>query len=227
VDTYTIHKFEAENAHISGRYYIQEDDSASMGFYSDLNRDWTLSFDSISMDEEGTFQLSTAYMLNYGSPKVQDLYLNGDYFSSLVFDSLDEDLWSRHHAMIPLNKGTNRLSIKSNWGPMSIDYISLLVRQTGAGTLGMDAGLSAFADIRIYPNPNSGTVRIRFTLPEAGALVLELFDLSGQKKAELQQGSFKPGNHEITFQTNQLGAGVYFLHFGYKNNKTVHKMLVL
>jgi sialate O-acetylesterase len=227
VDDFKILTLEAEDAHLTGRYRILEAEEVSAGFYVDLNRDWTLSVDSLSMEKDGLFQLSIGHMLNYGSPKIQDLFLNGDYFTSLVFDAPQEDRWNKLHVMVPLNQGTNTLSLKSNWGPMSIDYLSLLHKNTGNSSLDVERDPWEAENLRIHPNPVSGTSYITLFLQEAGPVVLELFDVSGQKQAELVRAYFSPGTHKFTFRTEKLKPGMYFLHLGHKSKNRILKMLIL
>jgi len=227
VDHYNTLNYEAEDARITGRYYILEDEGVSKGLYSDLYRDWTISFDSIMIEKEGEYQLTIAFMLNYGSPQIQDLYLNGDLLEPIVFESPEADAWNKHFMMIQLQKENNQLALKSGGGPMSIDYISFLVEQSITGPNRITSHLSGKNKLMIFPNPVSGSTRISFNLHEQGAVLVELFDLSGRNRGIITKGVFSPGNHEITYRADGLKRGVYFLHFSYKSQKSVKKMLVL
>jgi hypothetical protein len=60
-----------------------------------------------------------------------------------------------------------------------------------------------------YPNPfNPGTV-IRFGLPEAADVRLEVFDLAGRRVAVLTDGTRAAGWHTVTFNGSGLSSGVY------------------
>jgi hypothetical protein len=60
-----------------------------------------------------------------------------------------------------------------------------------------------------YPNPfNPGTV-IRFGLPEAADVRVEVYDLAGRRVAVLANGSRSAGWHSVTFDGSALSSGVY------------------
>jgi protocatechuate 3,4-dioxygenase beta subunit len=61
-----------------------------------------------------------------------------------------------------------------------------------------------------YPNPFNPSTTIRFSLPSAGNVKLEVFDLLGRSLGILANTTFAAGAHEVTFQANQLQSGVYF-----------------
>ncbi len=65
------------------------------------------------------------------------------------------------------------------------------------------------------PNPARGWVTLRFTLPEAGAVRLALYDLAGRRVAALLDGALAAGAHEARWEgTDAAGrpaaAGLYF-----------------
>jgi hypothetical protein len=67
-----------------------------------------------------------------------------------------------------------------------------------------------------YPNPfNPGTM-IRYDLPVASEVRLEVFDLLGRKVATLENGLVQSGTHEVYFNASGLSSGIYIyrLHAG-------------
>jgi len=61
-----------------------------------------------------------------------------------------------------------------------------------------------------YPNPfNPGTL-IRFTLPEAAAVELAVYDVLGRRVSTLASGHLQSGTHVIPFAAGDLASGVYF-----------------
>jgi hypothetical protein len=64
-----------------------------------------------------------------------------------------------------------------------------------------------------FPNPFNPVTNIRFTLPQTGFVVLEIFDLTGRKVQTLTQKRYTKGNHIITWDASQipgLSSGIYF-----------------
>ena len=60
------------------------------------------------------------------------------------------------------------------------------------------------------PNPFSGTTTIRFGLPEAGRIQMDMFDVSGRQVARVAEGEYGPGYHKVVWH-NGVGPGIYFV----------------
>lgn len=69
--------------------------------------------------------------------------------------------------------------------------------------------LEVFALHQNYPNPfNPGTV-IRFDLPEASDVRMEVYNTIGQRVAILANGRYEAGSHTVLFDATTLSSGVY------------------
>ncbi len=66
-----------------------------------------------------------------------------------------------------------------------------------------------FALEQNYPNPFNPTTTIKYALPKAGKVKLEVFNLLGQKVAALVNSFKQAGYHQITFDGSNLASGVY------------------
>ena len=72
---------------------------------------------------------------------------------------------------------------------------------------------SSFALGQNYPNPFNPTTRIQFSLPNVGTLhatSLRVYDVLGREVATLVNDVMNPGNHEVTFNGNNLASGMYY-----------------
>jgi hypothetical protein len=66
----------------------------------------------------------------------------------------------------------------------------------------------------VFPNPAKDMVTISFSIPKEDRVIIEVIDLLGKKIATLADGSFKPGYHEVTWNTldgtgNAIPNGIY------------------
>ena len=61
-----------------------------------------------------------------------------------------------------------------------------------------------------YPNPFNPVTTIRYALPVEGDVSLVVFDLQGQKVAQLVEGRMSSGYHDVQFDGSSLASGVYF-----------------
>lgn len=61
-----------------------------------------------------------------------------------------------------------------------------------------------------YPNPFNPTTAITFSVPEAGFVNLSVFDLLGQKVAELVNSTINAGTYTMDYDATNLQSGIYF-----------------
>ena len=61
-----------------------------------------------------------------------------------------------------------------------------------------------------YPNPFNATTLIKYTVPEAGKISLAVYNISGQKVAELYAGHREAGEYSIVWGGPSHSSGVYF-----------------
>ncbi|MEK7671010.1 MAG: T9SS type A sorting domain-containing protein, partial [Bacteroidota bacterium] len=60
------------------------------------------------------------------------------------------------------------------------------------------------------PNPFNPTTTIRYDLPSAGLVSLEVFDILGREVRTLVNEKLQAGSYERTFDASGLASGVYF-----------------
>jgi len=70
---------------------------------------------------------------------------------------------------------------------------------------------SAIALLPVAPNPVVGFANLRYELPEATAVRLQVFDLLGRRVATLADGEKPAGRHEVTWTGSRLAPGTYFV----------------
>ncbi|MCC7265019.1 MAG: Ig-like domain-containing protein [Candidatus Latescibacteria bacterium] len=83
-----------------------------------------------------------------------------------------------------------------------------------------------------YPNPFNPTTAIRFQLPQAARVQLEVYDVLGQKVRTLVQGQTEPGVHRVMWDGRDEGGrvvagGVYLYRLQAGEFTQVRKLLLL
>ena len=64
-----------------------------------------------------------------------------------------------------------------------------------------------------YPNPMDRSARVRYDVPVASAVRLEVYDTLGRQVAVLVDGAVEAGSHEAVFYAHRLPAGTYLVRF--------------
>jgi hypothetical protein len=87
-------------------------------------------------------------------------------------------------------------------------------------TEGTDALPTAYDLSQNYPNPFNPTTTIRYALPEASRVTLEVFDMVGRRVATLADGPQTAGYHTATFDGRALASGAYIYRLRAVNQAT-------
>jgi hypothetical protein len=78
-----------------------------------------------------------------------------------------------------------------------------------------------------YPNPFNPSTKIKFAIPKTGMVNLSVFNLLGEKVAELINGEMEIGFHEIDFNGSNLSSGIYLFRLSADNFVAVKKMTLM
>lgn len=78
-----------------------------------------------------------------------------------------------------------------------------------------------------YPNPFNPTTQIRFELPAASEVRLEVFNIQGQRVAVLVNENRGAGIHTQTFDASALSSGVYIYRLQAGNQTLTRKMTLI
>jgi hypothetical protein len=84
-----------------------------------------------------------------------------------------------------------------------------------------------FALHQNYPNPFNPSTNVSFSLPFAGAVKLQVFDVLGNEVAVLLDGRLEAGTHEVTFTPKKLPSGIYFYRLQAGHQSLMKKMVVM
>ncbi len=85
----------------------------------------------------------------------------------------------------------------------------------------------SFALGQNYPNPFNPATSIEYTVPSAGNVTLEVFDMMGRSVAVLVDGERAVGTYTIRFDAKSLASGLYLYRLTAGSNVQVKKMMLL
>lgn len=86
---------------------------------------------------------------------------------------------------------------------------------------------ATFTLLGAYPNPFNPTTSISFLLPQASAVKLQVFDVSGRLVGAIHESLMPSGRHEITFDGSGLPSGVYIYRLTAGDRQAVAKMILM
>ncbi len=78
-----------------------------------------------------------------------------------------------------------------------------------------------------YPNPFNPQTQIRYRLKQAGFVILQIYNLSGQKIAQPVHRMQTAGLHHVTFNAENLPSGVYLYRLSTATGSVTKRMLLL
>jgi hypothetical protein len=85
----------------------------------------------------------------------------------------------------------------------------------------------AYALEQNYPNPFNPSTEISFELPETGFVALNVFNVTGQKVAELVRDVRDAGRHYVVFDASSSPSGLYFYTLTANGFSATKKMLLI
>jgi plastocyanin len=86
---------------------------------------------------------------------------------------------------------------------------------------------SAFALSQNYPNPFNPVTQIRFDLTRDGPAMLDVFNLMGQRVAQLVHAPLTAGSHTVSFDAGALPSGVYVYRLAADGQSVQKNMMLL
>lgn len=98
---------------------------------------------------------------------------------------------------------------------------------TGIDDLLDDQIPSRYTLLQNYPNPFNPATHIRFGLPKASTVEIDLFNVMGQKVDTILDEYKRAGYHTINFDASHLASGIYFFSIKAEEFKDVKKMILM
>ena len=84
-----------------------------------------------------------------------------------------------------------------------------------------------FALSQNYPNPFNPSTTISYNIPEAGRVSLAVFNLLGEKVADLVNEFKESGNYTVSFAAGNLASGTYIYRLNINGNSITKKMILM
>jgi len=113
-------------------------------------------------------------------------------------------------------------------GPYSIAEIYVYGKMITTGIVETTHGVpAAYSLSQNYPNPFNPATTIKFAIPKSGQVSLIIYNVLGQKVADLINERMSAGNFQVEFDASRLSSGVYFYVLRSGSYSMTKKMMVL
>lgn len=90
------------------------------------------------------------------------------------------------------------------------------------------AGVPSAWQLEIHPNPVSESAKVKFQVPQATRVRVDLYDASMRKVSSvLEPTPYVAGVHEVTLEGKDLPAGIYFLRMSAEGHTAVRKFAIV
>lgn len=78
-----------------------------------------------------------------------------------------------------------------------------------------------------YPNPFNATTTIKFVLPDAGQVRIDIYDLLGRRVKTLMDEEMQAGNYQVVWDASNYSSGVYFYRIETGEFAETRKMILI
>jgi Zn-dependent metalloprotease len=187
--------------------------------------------DSLSFDADSSYMLNVWEAVN--DPETPDSLLDYEFLAvpdtlELSFDPSTGLLNIAAKNKIDGVTADLEVTVSDPQGASSAKTISVRV----IPLLGIDDNFFSqipreYSLVQNYPNPFNPTTQIRYGLPRAGKVKIQVVNILGQTVATLVNDYKLAGYHEVTFDARNLASGMYFYHIQTGEFQAVKKMILL
>ncbi len=113
---------------------------------------------------------------------------------------------------------------QSYWDNFSITQTNYIPTSIPEGTSNLISDMVLYQN---YPNPFNPVTHIAFSLPEMSRVRLSVFNITGQKIADLFEGKKSAGMHTLTWNASHQPSGVYFIRMQADGFSAMKKCVLL
>jgi hypothetical protein len=183
--------------------------------------------------DSGTVITPQAVVTNYGAFQedfVVHFWIDGGYTDAAVetlavgqTDTVSFRNWVAHPVGTLAVRCSTALPGDADPTNNSVDDTVEVRPLVGISEQGMPLALQL---VSVRPSPTSGPASVRFGVPVAAEVRLELFDVTGRRARELVSGQLAAGWHTARMDASRLAAGVYWLRLSDGQKTEVRKLQI-
>ncbi len=158
------------------------------------------------------------------------LYLTGDYEISSIYCPTGWNCQEQNGILLMFSEdgspwiGDNVLEYT---GDILVEDNTIVVRGGGSVTADIRIQPTEFSMAPAYPNPFNPVTTVSYTMPAAGTLTVNVFDISGRMVAQLYNGEQTEGNHKLNWTATDFASGVYVIRMNTGSSTSFQKVILV
>jgi hypothetical protein len=151
-----------------------------------------------------------------------DLFTQSILIQAGIFGSTDPGQgFTQQNEGLPQNPRTSALAVNTSLGGYATLFTGLFENSSGGAKVYKRDVIVGIKETSVevplsykleqnYPNPFNPSTKIKFSIPQAGDVKLEVFNLLGERITTLVDEFLSIGNYETEFSAVNLPSGIYF-----------------
>ncbi len=179
---------------------------------------------NLNAPNSGNYRLNIFYQNTNGTQPLQIKEGTTDLMSVNLTGNTTEDGLSFLTDKFSLSGGDYTFGLSG--GNVNIDFVQLIKDSIVAGITDNSNLPNSYTLSQNYPNPFNPTTTIKFNLAKSSVVNLTVFNILGQRVAQLANGFMNAGEHSINFNAANFASGVYIYRIE-AGDFTANKKMVL
>jgi len=160
---------------------------------------------------------------------------NGELYSlNITLDEEIENYKCQDNIMTSSNE--NRIALAAAY-PITGEFLSIPVKQDYQlikltaneqyHEIELGDNIEIVNNLTVYPNPFNPEINICFELEKPGYILLEVYNIKGQRVCALISDEFTAGKHLVTWNASEQSSGIYLLQYQSENIIETRKIILL
>jgi endoglucanase len=135
--------------------------------------------------------------------------------------------WTTIHTYnLNLPSGSHQLILSFPSGGFNLNRMNFILTSTSIKYDGSSTPIT-FELFQNYPNPFNSTTVFKYQLPQSTHVILEIYDVNGNKVKTLLSKVQPAGNFEIRWEANDIASGIYFYRIHAGQNIVTRKLILM
>ena len=152
--------------------------------------------------------------------------LNGEVTDTLYFTG--DTSWNIYDTTITVTETLNEIGIQKYFGYMDFDYLEISINELSVSNEEISkATPENFKLNQNYPNPFNPTTTISYDIPKAGIVKLSVYNMLGQKIANLINKQQSAGSYDVQWDATNVSSGLYIYRLEVGSFVSTKKMILV